>query len=55
MKKRKFYRTAADYLKKAKYIYKNILKDKAGWNQRFTKLKREFKNRPAFLEEVSRL
>ncbi len=49
---RKTYQVAAKNLKKAKNIYIDILKDEAGWVNRFSYLKSEFKNRPAFLDEV---
>ena len=52
---RNTYHTAANYLAKAKEIYINLLKDENGWNQRFASLKVEFRKRPAFLEEASRL
>lgn len=53
---RNAYYTAANYLAKGKEIYINIiLKDEDRWNQRFDSLKVEFKKRPAFLKEVSRL
>jgi hypothetical protein len=52
---RNTYWTAAEYLKKVKEIYFDILKDEAGWVKRISDLKSEFKKRPAFLDEVSKL
>jgi uncharacterized Zn finger protein len=52
---RKTYQAAAKNLTKAKNIYIDILKDEAGWINRFSYLKSEFKNRPAFLDEVKLL
>jgi len=52
---RKTYRIAAGYLAKVKRIYINLLKDESGWKKRFSGLKAEFKNRPAFLDEVRKL
>jgi len=52
---RKTYRIAVKYLAKVKHIYIRILKDEATWNECLSRLKREFKNRPAFLEEVEEL
>ena len=52
---RKTYHIAAKYLKKVKSIYFDVLKDETGWIKRFFNLKSEFKKRPAFLEEVSKL
>lgn len=52
---RKTYRIAAKYLEKIKSIYFDVLKDEAKWIKRFFDLKSEFKKRPAFLEEVSKL
>ena len=49
------YRIAAGYLAKVKRIYVNLLKDESGWKKRFSELKVEFKNRPAFLDEVRKL
>ena len=49
------YRIAAGYLAKVKHIYVNLLKDESGWKKRFSDLKTEFKNRPAFLDEVRKL
>lgn len=49
------YRIAAGYLAKVKRIYINLLKDESGWKKRFSELKVEFKNRPAFLDEVRKL
>ena len=49
------YRIAAGYLAKVKHIYINLLKDESGWKNRFFELKVEFKNRPAFLDEVRKL
>ncbi|RJS85825.1 hypothetical protein CW713_01120 [Methanophagales archaeon] len=49
------YRIAAGYLDKVKRIYVNLLKDESGWKKRFSGLKAEFKNRPAFLDEVRKL
>ena len=52
---RNTYRIAAGYLAKVKRIYVNLLKDESGWKKRFSELKVEFKNRPAFLDEVRKL
>jgi hypothetical protein len=52
---RNTYWTAARYLEKVKDIYFEILSDEAGWIKRFSDLKSEFKKRPAFLDEVSKL
>ena len=52
---RNTYRIAAGYLAKVKRIYINRLKDESGWKKRFSELKVEFKNRPAFLDEVRKL
>lgn len=52
---RKTYYIAARYLAKVKHVYINILKDESRWEKRFSDLKAEFKNRPAFLDEVKRL
>ena len=52
---RKTYRIAAGYLAKVKHIYINLLKDESRWGKRFFELKAEFKNRPAFLDEVREL
>ena len=52
---RKTYWDAANYLKKVKGIYLDVLKDEAGWVKRFSDLKSEFRKRPAFLDEVSEL
>jgi hypothetical protein len=52
---RKTYWDAANYLKKVKGIYFDVLKDEAGWVKRFSDLKSEFRKRPAFLDEVSEL
>jgi len=52
---RKTYRTATRYLAKIKHIYTNLLKEESRWKQRFSDLKTEFKNRPAFLDEVGNL
>ncbi len=52
---RKTYRIAAGYLAKVKNIYINLLKDESRWEKRFSDLKSEFKNRPAFLDEVRKL
>ena len=52
---RKTYRIAAGYLAKVKNIYSNMLKDESMWEKRFSELKVEFKNRPAFLDEVIEL
>jgi len=49
---RKTYQDAAKNLKKAKSIYMDILKDEMGSTERFSYLRSEFKNRPAFLDEV---
>lgn len=49
---RKTYQDAAKNLTKAKSIYMDILKDEMGWTERFSYLRSEFKNRPAFLDEV---
>lgn len=52
---RKKYRFAAENLGKAKNVYISILKDETTWIKRFSDLKSEFKNRPAFLDEVKHL
>ena len=52
---RKTYRIAAGYLAKVKHSYINLLKDESRWGKRFFELKAEFKNRPAFLDEVREL
>jgi hypothetical protein len=52
---RKTYSNAAVYLAKVKNIYTNIIKDESKWEQRFSDLKSEFKNRPAFIDEVKHL
>ncbi|MEA2052243.1 MAG: hypothetical protein U9O90_05415 [Euryarchaeota archaeon] len=52
---RNTYRIAAGYLAKVKHIYINLLKDESRWGKRFSELKAEFKNRPAFLDEVREL
>ena len=52
---RNTYRIAAGYLAKVKHIYINLLKDESRWKKRFSGLKAEFKNRPAFLDEVRKL
>lgn len=52
---RKTYRISANYLSKVKHIYLKILHDYNTWTQRFSGLKAEFNNRPAFLDEVSEL
>ncbi|RNI11892.1 hypothetical protein EFE42_09685 [Methanohalophilus sp. RSK] len=52
---RKTYRVANTYLDKAREIYIDILEEKPAWNERLNALKLEFKNRPAFLEEISKL
>ena len=49
---RRNYQDAAKNLKKAKSVYMDILKDEIGWTERFSILRSEFKNRPAFLDEV---
>ncbi len=49
------YRTAAGYLGMVKHIYIDLLIDEPLWEQRFSGLKATFKNRPAFLDEVSRI
>ena len=49
---RKTYSTAAGYLALVKHIYTCLLKEEPRWEQRFSDLKTEFKNRPAFLDEV---
>jgi hypothetical protein len=38
-----------------KRIHINLLKDESRWEKRFSDLKTEFKNRPAFLDEVRKL
>ena len=43
-----------DY-EKVKEIYIGILHDKSIWDERFKSLKAEFKSRPAFREEISKL
>ncbi len=52
---RKTYQVAAKYLAKAKHVYTELLKDETRWKQLFSELKTEFKNRPAFLQEVEKL
>jgi len=52
---RETYRNAARYLAEVKHIYIKILKEESRWIQRFSNLKVEFKNRPAFLDEVRKL
>ncbi|RJS77638.1 hypothetical protein CW713_10055 [Methanophagales archaeon] len=52
---RNTYRIASGYLAKVKHIYINLLKDESRWKKRFSDLKAEFKNRPAFLDEVRKL
>ncbi len=52
---RKTYRVAEGYLEIVRDIYVVILQDRSAWEKRFTSLKVEFKNRPAFLDEVSEL
>jgi hypothetical protein len=52
---RKTYRIANAYLDKVKDIYIGILKEKPAWEERLNCLRVEFKNRPAFLEEISKL
>ena len=52
---RNTYRIAAGYLTKVKHIYINLLKNESKWKKRFSDLKAEFKNRPAFLDEVRKL
>ena len=52
---RNTYRIVAGYLAKVKHIYINLLKDESRWKKRFSDLKAEFKNRPAFLDEVRKL
>jgi len=52
---RKTYRKAARYLAKTKHIYIKILKEESKWLHRFSDLKAEFGNRPAFLDEVKKL
>ena len=49
---RRTYQDAAKNLKKAKSIYMDILEDETGWTKCFSYLTCEFKNRPAFLDEV---
>ncbi len=52
---RKTYSVAARYIAEAKNVYIDILRDESKWKQRFSDLKAEFKNRPAFLDEVKYL
>lgn len=52
---RKTYAIAAGYLAKAKYIYIKMSNDESIWEKRFSDLRTEFKNRPAFLDETSML
>jgi uncharacterized Zn finger protein len=52
---RNTYRIASGYLAKVKHIYINLLNDESRWEKRFSDLKAEFKNRPAFLDEVRKL
>ena len=52
---RKTYRVAKTYIEKVKEIYIGILHDKSVWDERFKSLKAEFKSRPAFREEISKL
>jgi uncharacterized Zn finger protein len=49
------YRIAAAYLAETKSIYIGLLNDRPAWKRCFSDLKEEFKNRPAFLEEVNHL
>jgi uncharacterized Zn finger protein len=46
------YCIAARYLDMVKHIYIDILNEISKWEQRFSKLKVEFKKRPAFLEDL---
>jgi hypothetical protein len=52
---RKTYRVSNAYLNKVKEIYIGTLKERSVWDERLASLKLEFKNRPAFLEETSKL
>jgi uncharacterized Zn finger protein len=52
---RNTYRIAAAYLAKVKHIYINLIKDESMWKKLLSDLKAEFKNRPAFLDEVRKL
>ncbi|MDO9535248.1 MAG: hypothetical protein Q7J85_07950 [Bacillota bacterium] len=52
---RKTYREAAGYLAMAKGIYFGELQDKHAWEKQFAALKEEFRNRPAFWDEVKHL
>ncbi|HUW68430.1 MAG TPA: hypothetical protein VMW20_10405 [Candidatus Nanoarchaeia archaeon] len=38
-----------------RWVYIDILKDETTWIKRFSDMKSEFKNRPAFLDEVRHL
>jgi len=49
---RKTYKEAVKYLGKVKAIYLKHLKDKDGWTHMLSKLLKEFKNRPAFIDEI---
>lgn len=49
------YRIAAEYLEMVKHISIDILNEESRWKQQFSKLKVEFKKRPAFLEEAKKL
>ncbi len=48
------YRSSTNYLKNARDIYIDILKDHQSWEQRIFKIRTEFKNRPAFIDEVNK-
>jgi hypothetical protein len=51
---RKTYKKAVRYLGKVKEIYLKQLKDADKWTQTFNNLKLEFKNRPAFIDELKK-
>lgn len=54
-KNRDAYRESVRYLAKVKHIYINILKNEPVWIKRFSALKNEYSNRPAFLDESRNL
>ena len=51
---RKTYKEAVRYLKKVKHIYSKYLKDVDKWTQTLNNLRIEFRNRPAFIDEVKK-
>jgi len=48
------YRSSTIYLKNARDIYVDMLNDPKSWEQRISKIRTEFKNRPAFIDEVNK-